>query len=134
MPGSVRTTNYLQSVAKGYLVSAEFHERKALSAAAQGDDMSAAEDRHRASEYRKKAFELECAGRPALAEPTTMSGLTMPRRQQLSRLQMVGGVASFAAIILVFYIMLSMTVERGNTPNAVVVQVPAERATVLGGF
>ena len=39
MPGSVRTTNYLQSVAKGYLVSAEFHERKALSAAAQGDDI-----------------------------------------------------------------------------------------------
>lgn len=36
---------FLRSVADGYLVSAEFHESKALSAAALGDDMSAAEDR-----------------------------------------------------------------------------------------
>jgi hypothetical protein len=134
MPGSVRTTNYLQSVAKGYLVSAEFHERKALSAAAQGDDMSAAEDRHLACEYRKKAFELECAGRPALAKTSGDVAIEDPRRQHLSGLQMMGGVASFAAMILVFYVMLAMTVERGNTPNAVVVQAPAERTTVIGGF
>ena len=47
---------------------------------------------------------------------------------------MIGGVASFAAMILAFYVMLAMIVERGNTPNAVVVQAPAERTTVIGGF
>ncbi len=130
MSGSIRSTNYLQSVAKGYLVSAEFHERKAMSAVALGDDMSAAEDRHLACEYRKKAFELECAGRPALAKPAAVSGLRRPRGQQLTGLQMVGGVASFAAMILVFYFLLAMSMERGNTPDAVVVQ----RTAILGGF
>ena len=41
-----------------------------------------------------------------------------------------GGVASFAAMILVLYFLLAMSMERGNTPDAVVVQ----RTAILGGF
>jgi len=52
-------SSYLKSVVAGYLRSAEYHDRRAQISDAEGDDHTAAIDRGKAAEYRKRARQLE---------------------------------------------------------------------------
>ena len=50
---------YLRELARGYRVSAEYHERMANMAHADGDDLDEFEDRRKAREYRWSARQIE---------------------------------------------------------------------------
>jgi hypothetical protein len=55
----LKSKSYLSSVARGYRQSAWYHEESARIAEVEGDIWSAAQDRAKASEYRKLAHAIE---------------------------------------------------------------------------